>query len=147
MCKSHIYLSLATQFKNQNQMNYFKRHIDKDLLAWKEAAQHKPLLLRGARQVGKSSAVRELGKQFKYFIEVNLERNITLQKLFGDDINIKNICNQLSAIYKTPVIPGETLIFIDEIKFHNAQLPPCVIFMKTCLIYMSLQPVRYLNLR
>ncbi len=97
-------------------MNYYKRHIDQYLLAWKESAQHKPLLLRGARQVGKSSAVRELGKHFKYFIEVNLEKNITLQKLFGDDINIHTICSQLSAIYKIPIISGETLIFIDEIQ-------------------------------
>ncbi len=97
-------------------MSYFKRHIDQDLLAWKESIQHKPLLLRGARQVGKSSAVRELGKHFKYFIEVNLERNITLQDLFGKDLNIQAICSQLSAIYKTPIIAGETLLFIDEIQ-------------------------------
>ncbi len=97
-------------------MSYFKRHIDHDLLAWKEAKQHKPLLLRGARQVGKSSAVKELGKHFKYFIEVNLERNITLQDLFGNDLNIQTICAQLSAIYKTPIIAGETLLFIDEIQ-------------------------------
>ncbi len=97
-------------------MSYFKRHIDHDLLAWKESKQHKPLLLRGARQVGKSSAVKELGKHFKYFIEVNLERNITLQDLFGADLNVQTICAQLSAIYKTPIIAGETLLFIDEIQ-------------------------------
>ncbi len=97
-------------------MSYFRRHIDKDLLEWKESSVHKPLLLRGARQVGKSSAVRELGRKFKYFIEANLEKNIRLQDLFGEDLNILNICNQLSAIYKMPVVAGKTLIFLDEIQ-------------------------------
>ena len=59
-------------------MQYFKRHIDKELLRWKDSVNRKPLLLRGARQVGKSTAVRQLGKTFKYFVEINLE------KLFAD---------------------------------------------------------------
>ncbi|MDR1879244.1 MAG: ATP-binding protein, partial [Bacteroidales bacterium] len=54
---------------------YLKRNLDKELIAWKTANNRKPLLLRGTRQVGKSSTVRELGKQFDYFIEVNFERD------------------------------------------------------------------------
>ncbi len=95
---------------------YYKRRIDSELVAWKNSARHKPLLLRGARQVGKSSAVRELGKSFEFFIEVNLERNSALNSLFGDDLDIKKICVQLSAIYNTPIVPGKTLLFIDEIQ-------------------------------
>ena len=56
------------------QMTYFKRHIDDKLREWKTEARRKPLLIRGACQVGKSTAVRELGKQFRYFVEVNLEK-------------------------------------------------------------------------
>ena len=52
---------------------YLARNIDKDLSAWKQAAKHKPLILRGARQVGKSSTIRELAKQFDYFLEINFE--------------------------------------------------------------------------
>jgi predicted AAA+ superfamily ATPase len=48
--------------------SYFKRHIDSYLSDWKTDANRKPLLVRGARQVGKSSAVRHLGESFKYFI-------------------------------------------------------------------------------
>ena len=44
---------------------YIKRNIDTQLIAWKEDSMRKPLLLRGARQVGKSSAVKHFGKQFK----------------------------------------------------------------------------------
>jgi len=50
---------------------YFKRKIDSELVQWKDAKLRKPLLLRGARQVGKSSAVRELSKHFEYYVELN----------------------------------------------------------------------------
>lgn len=95
---------------------YFKRHIDKYLEEWKNNLNRKPLLVRGARQVGKSSAIRHLGESFKYFIEINLERQKDIKTLFGDNLNVKTICSQLSAIFNTPIIPGETLLFFDEIQ-------------------------------
>jgi uncharacterized protein len=52
---------------------YLPRHIDKELTIWRQQKEGKPLLLRGARQVGKSTAVRELSKQFDHFLEVNFE--------------------------------------------------------------------------
>lgn len=61
-------------------MAYCKRNIDKKLLEWKASQRRKPLLIRGARQVGKSSAVRHLGKEFKYFVEINLESLSMLTK-------------------------------------------------------------------
>ncbi|MBT9932323.1 ATP-binding protein [Bacteroides nordii] len=95
---------------------YFKRHIDKYLEEWKNSANRKPLLVRGARQVGKSSAIRHLGESFKYYIEINLERQKDIKTLFGDNLNVKTICSQLSVIYNTPIVPGETLLFFDEIQ-------------------------------
>lgn len=95
---------------------YFKRHVDKYLEEWKNSFNRKPLLVRGARQVGKSSAIRHLGENFKYYIEVNFERQKDIKMLFGDNLNVKNVCSQLSAIYNTPIIPGETLLFFDEIQ-------------------------------
>ena len=95
---------------------YIERLIDKDLLAWKNASTHKPLLLRGARQVGKSSSVRHLATFFDYFIEVNLERNEELKSLFTSNTNVREIANQLSGLYGVPVVPGKTLVFIDEIQ-------------------------------
>ena len=50
---------------------YYARLIDKHLSEWASDNAHKPLLLRGARQVGKSSAVRHLGEKFKQYIEIN----------------------------------------------------------------------------
>lgn len=95
---------------------YFKRHIDSYLADWKNSVNLKPLLIRGARQVGKSSAVQNLGKSFRYFIEINLERQKNIGILFGENLDVKKLCSQLAAIYNTPVIPGETLLFIDEIQ-------------------------------
>ena len=97
-------------------MEYFKRHIDEQLREWKDAPRRKPLLIRGARQVGKSTAVRELGKTFKYFVEINLEKQPTLRDFFQEDINVKKTCEKLSGTLATPIIPGETLLFIDEIQ-------------------------------
>lgn len=95
---------------------YFWRSVDAELLAWKDSQDRKPLLLRGARQVGKSSAVRHLGKSFRYFIEVNLEKRLDVRQLFSDNMDVRAICTQISLIYQTPVVPGETLLFIDEIQ-------------------------------
>ena len=97
-------------------MTYFKRHIDRKLLEWKNSTNRKPLLLRGARQVGKSTAVRELGKTFKYFVEVNLEKLPDLIQLFPANIDVKKTCEKLSGTLSVPIIPGETLLFIDEIQ-------------------------------
>ena len=97
-------------------MSYFKRHIDQKLLDWKESDRRKPLLIRGARQVGKSTAVRELGKSFKYFVEINLEKQPDLKQLFPENIDVKKTCEKLSGTLATPIIPGETLLFIDEIQ-------------------------------
>jgi len=95
---------------------YYERHIDDYLLEWKNDVNRKPLLVRGARQVGKSSAVRHLGEHFKYYIEVNLEKQQNIKTLFGDNLDLKILCSQLSAIFHTPIIAGETLLFFDEIQ-------------------------------
>lgn len=95
---------------------YISRSIDKILLEWKESSTRKPLLLRGARQVGKSSAVRHLGKTFKYFAEINFERTRSATSFFKGDIDVKLIAGKISALVKVPVRPGETLLFLDEIQ-------------------------------
>ena len=73
-------------------------------------------MLRGARQVGKSTAVRHLGEKFKYFVEINLEKQPDYKTLFKQDLDVKRIVPQMAAMYGTPIVPGETLLFIDEIQ-------------------------------
>jgi Predicted ATPase (AAA+ superfamily) len=97
---------------------YLSRTIDKDLIAWKNEVNRKPLLLRGARQVGKSSTVRALGEQFDHFLEINFDKkeSLNVRLLFEKSSSPKQICEELSIIYNTPIIPGKTLLFIDEIQ-------------------------------
>ena len=94
----------------------FKRIIDFHLDKWKSDPFRKPLLLRGARQVGKTYAVRRLGGQFKSFVEVNFERLEGASSIFEKDLAPEKIILSLSLLLKIPIIPGETLLFFDEIQ-------------------------------
>jgi hypothetical protein len=97
-------------------MNYYTRQIDSHLLEWKNDPDHKPLLLRGARQVGKSTAIRNLGSTFRYFVEVNFESERDVQTFFQGSTKASEIADMLSIYFKTEIIPGETLLFFDEIQ-------------------------------
>lgn len=99
---------------------YIQRKIDVDLLAWQKSSSRKPLLIRGARQVGKSTAVRNLSKQFDYFIEINFDEQSEYQNLFANTSDINDLIEQLAIITQTEIIEGRTLIFLDEIQ---ASLP------------------------
>jgi len=97
---------------------YIKRNVDKVLVEWsrEKPTDRKPLLLRGARQVGKSSAVRQLGTQFKHFIEINFDEAKDVKPFFEASLTPQQICEQLAIFFNTPIIPGETLLFFDEIQ-------------------------------
>ena len=95
---------------------YINRNIDSDLSAWKDEKNRKPLLLRGARQIGKSSSVRKLAEQFDNFLEINFEKNRNLYRFFDGDLNVKEICANLSVQFQKPIIPNKTLLFLDEIQ-------------------------------
>lgn len=93
-----------------------RRNIDNSLIKWKKDEQRKVLLLRGARQVGKTYSCRVLGKSFKYFLEVNFEEDRAVSKIFEESLNPFQLCEKLSAYFSIPIIPGQTLLFFDEIQ-------------------------------
>lgn len=95
---------------------YYQRIIDTYLKEWASRDVRKPILLRGARQVGKSSAVRHLGKQFENYLELNLEMEPQYKSVFAQDLNVKRIVMQISAMSGTRIVEGKTLLFIDEIQ-------------------------------
>jgi predicted AAA+ superfamily ATPase len=99
---------------------YIQRKIDDVLLTWQRSSSRKPLLIRGARQVGKSTAVRNLSKQFDYFIEINFDEQPEYQNLFVNTSDINDLIEQLAIITQTEIIEGRTLVFLDEIQ---ASLP------------------------
>ncbi len=95
---------------------YYSRLIDSYLAEWKDRAIHKPLLVRGARQVGKSWAVRHLGESFESFVEINFEKNPDFKRLFSQNLDVFRIVSELAAITRHPIEPGRTLLFLDEIQ-------------------------------
>ena len=97
-------------------MIYFKRHIDPYLQEWKENPRLKPLLLRGARQVGKSSSIRQLGTRFDYFAEVNFETRPELRLVFREISDVREITSRLGTLLNVPIIEGKTLLYLDEIQ-------------------------------
>lgn len=97
-------------------MNYIKRTIDNVLQAWANSYNRKPLLLRGARQVGKTSAVRNLGKSFENYVEIDLNERTDLHYLFDSRFTPQQICDNISVITGISVIPGKTLLLLDEIQ-------------------------------
>lgn len=103
-------------------MRYLNRDIESQLNIWKDEPDRFPLLIRGARQVGKSSLVKQFGQQFQYFIELNLEQNPEFRKVFEGNLEPHRICDELALIFNTPIEPGKTLLFIDEIQSSLAAI-------------------------
>lgn len=95
---------------------YIPRDIDLTLTEWKKNPRRKPILLRGVRQCGKTQSVRHLGEHFEYYAEINLEKQPRLHSIFMDDIDVKKIISRLEIETLQPILPGKTLLFIDEIQ-------------------------------
>ncbi|HOG43575.1 MAG TPA: AAA family ATPase [bacterium] len=93
-----------------------RRKIYSYLQKWKESNSRKPLLIRGARQVGKSYLVKQFGKEFEYFAEVNFELMPELVKIFENDLQPQTLIPKISAAVKCRIEPGRTLLFLDEIQ-------------------------------
>lgn len=93
-----------------------KRLTDWHLKHWKEDPKRKPLVLRGARQVGKTHAVRTLGKSFDSVVEINFELTPEARTIFQKDLKPERILWELNLLTNTKIIPGETLLFLDEVQ-------------------------------
>ena len=95
-----------------------QRKIEKKLLNWMNKTKDRmPLLLYGARQVGKTYILNEFGKKyFKNIVYVNLETNLSVASYFSDDISPERLIRFLEVTVNEAIVPGETLIFFDEIQ-------------------------------
>ena len=85
------------------------------LKAWGIRQSRKPLVIRGARQVGKTFIVREFAREFQNYVEINLETDIHVLSYFKSS-DPKEIIELLSLHYNTSIVPGQTLLFFDEIQ-------------------------------
>lgn len=93
-----------------------QRNIEKELQKWKVRKNRKVLLLRGARQVGKTHVVRKLGEKFADYVEVNFDEQKKVHKFFDGDLNPFKIVKDLELYLDRKIIPGKTLLFFDEIQ-------------------------------
>ena len=100
-----------------------KREIINNLIKWKESKNRKPLIIHGARQVGKTYIVKQFAKEYyDNLIYVNFETNQELNSQIADSIDTRYIINKLELFYGEKIIPGKTLIFFDEIQANERAL-------------------------
>ena len=94
-----------------------KRNAIQDLISWKNDEERKPLVLKGARQVGKTWLMKEFGKNYyKSFVYFNFDEEDELKSIFEANKNPQRILELLSLICGEKILPGETLIIFDEIQ-------------------------------
>ena len=100
------------------------RSVINQLVEWKNSAERKPLILLGARQVGKTYSLLDFGKQhYKHVAYINCDDNDQAAGLFVQNFNMERVLLSIAAITGVPVVPGETLIILDEIQELPRGLP------------------------
>jgi len=89
----------------------------KELIQWKLNINRKPLIIFGARQVGKTWLIQEFGRQeYKQTVYVNFEKMKVVRNLFEEDFDIQRILTSLSVFASATINPDDTLIVFDEIQ-------------------------------
>ncbi len=94
-----------------------KRKITAKLEAWKAIAREKALLVVGARQVGKSFAIREFGKtHYTCFVEINLFEDKRAREALSASVDVSDFISRVTVLSGQAIVPGDTLVLIDEIQ-------------------------------
>jgi predicted AAA+ superfamily ATPase len=100
-----------------------RRRALNSLKSWKNAPNKKPLLLKGARQVGKTWLMKEFGKiSYQNTVYIDFYNNQQARMIFDGDLEPKRIINELGFISSEVILPGQTLIIFDEIQECNRAL-------------------------
>ncbi len=94
------------------------RKISQDLLAWKNRKDRRALLIKGARQVGKTYSIEEFARtHYKHFIKINFDENPAYKVIFDGDLDVTTLIKQISLrVPGAEMVPHETLILLDEIQ-------------------------------
>lgn len=94
-----------------------KRKLEAKLVDWMHSEDRRPLLLYGARQVGKTYLLNAFGEKFyKNVVYINLETNLSVAAYFSEDLSTERLIRFLETVANTSIIPGETLIIFDEVQ-------------------------------
>lgn len=107
-----------------------KRKIDTFLFDWKNTEGHLPLIIRGARQIGKTYSIRKFGKTYNSYVEINFIDNPEFKDIFSNGYSTNEVIKRISFINPNfEFIPEQTLIFFDEMQ----EYPDC----STCLKFFA----------
>lgn len=131
-----------------------RRMIEEQLREWKTSTRRKPLLVRGARQVGKTYSIRQFGQeQFDEFAIVDLERNRDWHRVFSGDLNPKHILTELEVLLGQKIVPGKKLLFFDEIqscpraimalRYFHEEMPELHVVGAGSLLEFALQDISF----
>jgi len=94
-----------------------QRTAETKFLQWRDDPARKPLIVRGARQVGKTYSITNFGNQhFNKFIKIDFEQESSLRKIFAEDLRPEKIIELIEIEKKIDITPGDTLLFFDEIQ-------------------------------
>ena len=106
-----------------------KRKIDNFLIEWKKRPERKPLIVKGARQVGKTMSIRHFAQQhYKHVVEINFLLQSQFQGIFEDGYEVDSIIKNISLLNpRLDIKPGETLLFFDELQ----ACPDCATSLKS----------------
>ena len=121
------------------------------LYKWKEKDNRKPLIIRGARQVGKTWLMKEFAnKAYKSHAYINFDNNIQIKQLFLQDLNVDRLIMGLELYTGKKIVPSETLIIFDEVqevpnaltslKYFNEDAPSYHIVCAGSLLGIALHP-------
>lgn len=94
-----------------------ERKLMEDIIAWKASANRKPLLLYGARQVGKTWLLEEFGRrEYERCVRIDLLKEVSLRSVFQRDLDVSRIVHEIELRKGTPIDPANTLLILDEIQ-------------------------------
>ncbi len=103
--------------KNLENLLKMRRNIEKHLLFWKSRPSRQPLLIRGARQVGKSFTIEQFGQEhFESCVTINFDLYPQYANSFAGSLDPLDVCASLSVLAGKEILPGKTLLFLDEIQ-------------------------------
>lgn len=124
-CEKYLYLPI----EKCEIMALLKRKVDGILNDWKARPDHKPLIVKGARQVGKTESIRAFGRaNYKSLIEINFALQKEFRPIFDDGYEVDTIVKNISLLRPSwKFIPGKTLIFFDELQ----KCPDCATSLKS----------------
>ncbi|MBI4027330.1 MAG: ATP-binding protein [Verrucomicrobia bacterium] len=131
-----------------------KRRIDKVLMEWKNRRLRKPLVVRGARQVGKTHSITSFGRQeFDSMMHLDFELDRRLRRIFDGDLTPANVLLQCEAYTGKTAVPGKTLLFLDEIqacprallslRYFHEQMPALHVIAAGSLLEFALEDVAF----